>query len=675
MDSLQQLWPLVRPHRRALGLAIGCAVVGAALWSGTLLLAFPITKVLLQQQHLSEYASNEIASARSEVRKQSQRLEQLDAELKALADQGTENQTAYVERLRSRARTQEAMGEAARREWWFVLAQQHVIPWFPADRFDALAVLLGLLIALTAAHGVAVYCQEVWIGRVVQLSMRSLRAKLFRQSVRLDVQSLAAEGSASLTARFTNDLTAIAQGMTLMGGKILLEPLKAGGCIALAFAANWRLTLLSLLCAPLGAWLFQRFGKQLKRASRKQMETVARLYQVVQEALSSFRVVTAFGQQGHHRRRLYRENRAYYQKAMQIQRLDALANPTVELLGVIAACLAILPGAYLVMRQKTMIWGIQLTSIEMDLASLATLYMLLAGVLDPARKLSSAFSRLKKSVAACERVMSWLDQHPHVSEPGGSLPEVRHERTLEFHEITYVYPGRDGAPALQDVSFRVEFGDVVAIVGSNGSGKSTLAGLLPRFYDPQGGAVLVDGADIRSLSPRAWRRQLGWVPQEPMLFDRTIAENIAVGRPEATPEAIETVARRAFVWDFAGAWETGLATRIGDGGNRLSGGQRQRIALARALLREPSILILDEATSAIDAQSEDLIYRALRAGRESRTTLIITHGLTPTLLDLVTKVVFLDHGRLLAVGPHEKLLATCPPYAGLYQAQAARRAA
>jgi subfamily B ATP-binding cassette protein MsbA len=228
---------------------------------------------------------------------------------------------------------------------------------------------------------------------------------------------------------------------------------------------------------------------------------------------------------------------------------------------------------------------------------------------------------------------------------------------------------------LVDVSLRISFGEVVAIVGSNGSGKSTLAGLLPRFYDPQEGCVRIDGVDIRSLTLAELREQLGWVPQESMLFEGTLADNIAVGYPEASKAEIEAAAKRAHVWDFAAAWPLGLATPIGDGGCRLSGGQRQRIALARAMLRDPAVLILDEATSAIDAHSEALIQSALRDFCRGRTTLIITHLLTETLLDFVTKVIVLDQGRVLAVGSHDQLVATCPPYAALYRAQQVRRAA
>lgn len=677
------MWALVKDQRRLLVVAVSCAALAAVLWSAALLLAFPITKVLMQQRGLSDYVIAEIDDTRRDMAKRQGRIDAYDLELSGLREADQDHGPEYVEHLRSRAREQEHLSQASRREWWLELTQLHVLPWLPRDSFGTLAVLLTALMVITGLHGGAVYLQEVWVGQVVQRSMRTLRARLFRQTLRIDSETLGREGTAAVMSRFTNDLTSIAQGMTLMGGKILLEPLKAGTCIALALVANWRLTLLSLVCAPLGAWLFSRFGKKLKKASRRQMETAARLYQVLQEALSTFRVVTAFRQQRHHRLKLYQENREFYRKAMQINRIDALANPSVELLGVLAGCLAILPGAYLVLRQKTTIWDIQLTSLEMDLASLALLYSLLAGVVDPARKLSSAFSRLKKAVAACERVTTWMaQQRPGHQTPGGVAPRM--VRSLEWQNVTYAYPveAAVGAlrppterPAIDMVSLSVSLGDVVAVVGSNGSGKSTLAGLLLRFFDPQAGQVALDGVPISMYSLRSLRAQMAWVPQDPQLFDGSIAENIAVGAPQASPADIEAAARQAHILDFTAAWPQGLATTIGDSGNRLSGGQRQRIALARALVRDPAILILDEATAAIDAQSEMLIHEALRVGCERRTTLIITHSLTPTLLEFVTKVAFLHHGRLLAVGRHQDLLKTCPPYAALYQAQSTRRAA
>lgn len=679
LDRLLKLWPFVRPHRRRLIVALVMAAVASGLWAGALLLTFPITKVLMQQQSIGEYVAARIERDQQIAQEHSAKLEAIAADLVRFEADGARDDVAYLKRLQDRSKTQSHLSQAVRDEWWNRQLQHYLVPLLPEDRFQTLAVLFVSLLVVSSLHGVAVYFQEVWIGMVVHRSLRTLRTKLFRTTLNLDAQTLGVEGTPALMARFTNDLTGIAQGLTLLGGKIALEPLKAGTCLASAFAINWRLTLFSLVCAPIGALVFARFGKKLKKASRRQMETIARLYAVIQETLGSFRVVSAYGNARWHRRQLNAESRNYFRKAMQINRIDALVNPTVEMLGVTAACLAILPGAYLVLRGKTSIFGVQLTAAPMDIAELAMLYTLLASVLDPARKLSSVFSKLKKSFAACDRVLDWMNREPLLTLGETSTTTARHQHSIEFDHVTFAYHAAEDAavrePALQEITLRIEFGDVVAMVGGNGCGKSTLVGMLPRFFDPQQGALRIDGVDVRALSLTSLRNQLGWVPQESLLFNQSIAENIAFGNAHATREQIEDVARRAHVLDFAAPWPEGLDTPVGEKGQRLSGGQRQRVALARAMLRDPAILVLDEATSAIDMQSERLIYEALGPFVRGRTTFIITHAMPVALQALVTKVVVMDEGRVLAVGSHADLLRTCPLYATLAAAQQARRAA
>lgn len=679
MDRLLRVWPFIRPHRRRLAFAIIMAFVASGMWAGAMLLTFPITKVLMQQQSLGDYLTAEIESARRDAERQALRLELAEARLAAAPDPVDPRNPDDLDLLQERARAQDHLGRARRNEWWYSFLSTTLSPVLPTDRFYTLALLFVGLLVISTAHGAAVYVQEVWIGGVVQRALRALRARLFRSTMALDAQTLGVEGTPAIMSRFTNDLTGLTQGLTLLGGKIALEPLKAGACLASAFAINWRLTLFSLICAPLGAALFAHFGKKLKRASRRQMETAARLYAVIQQTLGTFRTVTAYGQERWHRRELVVAHREYYGKARQINRIDALVNPSVELLGVLAACLAILPGAYLVIRQKTQIFGIQLTAAPMDIAELAVLYTLLAGMLDPARKLSAVFTKVKKAFAACDRIFEWLDKRPLLRELPTATSGQRHHQSIEWERVTFRYhaalPDAEREPALLEVSLKVDYGAVVAIVGSNGCGKSTLAGLLMRFYDPQQGSLRIDGTDLRAWPIAQLRQQLGWVPQEPLLFDRTIAENIAFGCPTATRAEIEAVAQQAHVTDFVQHWPTGLDTPVGERGQRLSGGQRQRVALARAMLRNPAILILDEATSAVDAHSEQLIYSALQDFVAGRTTFIITHTLPPALRAIVTKVVVMDRGQVLAIGTHEELLRTCPAYVTLAAAQTARRAA
>jgi subfamily B ATP-binding cassette protein MsbA len=298
----------------------------------------------------------------------------------------------------------------------------------------------------------------------------------------------------------------------------------------------------------------------------------------------------------------------------------------------------------------------------------------MAGMIDPARKLSSTYAKLKRATAAADRVFELLDRKPLVIQTAQPKRMPRHSRSIEFRKITFSYASSGEElqvrpPVLNDVSLKVRHGEVIVVVGENGSGKSTLVNLLPRYFDPGVGSVLIDGVETRDVRLRDLREQIGVVTQETLLFDESIYDNILYGKPSATREEVEEAARRAHVTAFVEGLPDGFGTRVGERGGRLSGGQRQRIALARAILRDPTILILDEATSAIDSTSELLIHETLREFSRGRTVFIITHTVSQSILDFVTRIVVMDQGRLIAAGPHEMLLQTCPVYEKLYRSR------
>jgi subfamily B ATP-binding cassette protein MsbA len=314
----------------------------------------------------------------------------------------------------------------------------------------------------------------------------------------------------------------------------------------------------------------------------------------------------------------------------------------------------------------------------MTVADLALLYTCMAGVLDPGRKLSGIYSKLKKSATACERVFAWMDKSSLLQNADTFEPLPRHRQSIQFDHVTFYYAqsGTDepGKCALNDVDVTIPFGATVAVVGENGCGKSTLANLVPRFFDPHSGQVRIDGVDLRNVDPRQLRAQIGMVTQETLLFDRSIADNIRYGEPDANDFELQAAAEKAFVKEFVAILPDGFETSVGDRGHRLSGGQRQRVALARAILRDPAILILDEATSAIDTQSEQCIHQALQTFARNRTTLIVTHSMTPSLLSFVTHVLVMDQGKIISFGAHEAVLKTCPLYQRLFEAQTIKRA-
>lgn len=679
MNNFSRILPFVWPHRRKVYLSFLFAGLVALFWSVNLSVAFPVVKVLLQGESLDEYVGREITAAEKEIAKRTASLKHIETQLQQYEDSDPEFQNdENVALLQRQSRQQSKISEATRHLHTMNWVRSFVVPLLPGDQFDLLAAILLVLLVATILKGLCIFMQDVLIGSVVELTTMGIRKQCFRRLLELDYQTLRLSGSSDLMSRFTYDLNLVAHGMRLLGGKVVREPLKAACCVVGAFFVCWQLTLLSLLFVPLVGLVFYRIGRKLKQASRRMMESMSRIYKTLEETIAGAKIVIAFNGARRHRQRFHRENKEYYAKSQKIIGIDALTSPTTEVLGLLAAFIALLPGAYLVLRGTTEIWGLTLTSKPMDIAELSLLYVLLAGTIDPIRKLSTTYAKLKRGSAAADRILALMDQKSLVVDPETPKAMPRLARSVEFENVEFSY-SRENAdsefhpPVLNGVTLTVDAGDVVVVVGENGSGKSTLVNLLPRYYDPNHGEVRIDGVSIRDVRLRDLRNQIGVVTQETLLFDESIYDNIRYGKLEATHEEIVAAADRAHVTPFVEQLPEGFETRVGEKGGRLSGGQRQRIALARAMLRDPAILILDEATSAIDAQSELLIHEALRHFVKGRTTFLITHSVSRSILDFVTRIVVMEDGRLVANGTHEDLVTSCVSYRRLYDAQVRQR--
>jgi len=665
MDAFSKVAPFVWPYRRLVALSVLCAVVISILWAGNLSATLPVVRVLFEKEdrNLQSYVDDQIALMQQEINDRAQNLDAISEDDLLARGKALRDQSIASQRLAA-----------------LTTARDYVLPWVPRDRFNTIAMILGALLVATFLKGIFIYLQEVLVGSVVNRSVIDIRKKCFRHVLSLDLQTINQVGVPNLMSRLTNDVEVLASGLRTFLVRLIREPMKAGGCILFAFVLNWRLTLLSLLVVPLIGLVFHRFGKSLKRASHGTMESMSGIYTCLSETLDSMKVVIAFGAGRRHRGQFRSTNREYYTKSMKVVRVSAMTRPTTEIMGVVAVLCAVLPGTYLVLRQTDSLWGIQLAAAPMDMAELSALYALLAGTLDSIRKLSSVYGELKRASAASDRLFEILETKTLVPEP--EIPRVacRLANHIEFQNVSFHYrtvtaDGRPRPPALKNVDLKVKAGEVVAVIGENGSGKSTLINLLPRFADPDQGAVLIDGVNVLEMRSRDLRSQIGLVTQETLLFDDTIFENIRYGNPTASRSEIEAAARQAHVTSFISQLPEGFETRIGVKGQKLSGGQRQRVALARAILRDPAILILDEATSAIDSQSEHLIHRVLKDFTKDRTVFIITHVINDTFLDLVTRVVVLDAGQIAASGTHAELLADCDIYQRLYHASSQKRAA
>jgi ATP-binding cassette subfamily B protein/subfamily B ATP-binding cassette protein MsbA len=424
--------------------------------------------------------------------------------------------------------------------------------------------------------------------------------------------------------------------------------------------------LVSLIIAPIAGYLITRLAKTLKRANRKALEEMSGLYGILNETFGGIKVVKAFTMERHERLRFHRNSKAFYRKAMKISRFDSLVHPVTELAGITMICLTILSGTYLVLRNQTHLLGIKMCDRPLEFADLAIFYAMLAGSIDPARKLTEVFNRIQRASAAADRVYQLFDREPVVCDPVKPRVMKRHHRDIVLENVIFSY--LPDQPVLKGINLRIQYGEALAIVGPNGCGKTTLANLIPRFYDPVSGAVKVDGIDLREVRMRELRSQIGLVTQEPLLFDDTVFNNIRYGTPNATKQQVIDAARKAHAHRFIEELlEQGYETNVGQLGGRLSGGQRQRISLARAILRDPSILILDEATSQIDIESEHLIHKVLEQFVRDRTAIIITHRLST--LDLADRILVMNEGHVLDLGSHDELIGRCELYRRLYQIQ------
>ncbi|MDR3636579.1 MAG: ABC transporter ATP-binding protein [Isosphaeraceae bacterium] len=567
------------------------------------------------------------------------------------------------------------MKEAERWLGRYTWLQPRVERYLPHRGFQTLLLLLALVMTGIAVKGCFLFLQEVLVADVMQLALFDLRNHFYRRTVALDLSSFGDQGSAELISRFTNDMDSVGQGLNTLFSKVIREPMRITSCLSIAVWLNWRLTLLALILVPVSAMTAKRAGQIMKRAVRRSLESMSNIYKILQETFQGIVVVKAFTSERRERRRFFLETKSLYKKSVKVAKIDALSDPVLEMLALSTVSIALLAGSYLVLNETIFlnlgIVKLQLASQPMAIEDLLYLYAMLAGISDPVRKLANVHSRIQRAAAASDRICALMDRAPAVADKAGAPRLTRHRSSVEFDQVTFGYHDRD--LVLRGVSLTVGHGETIAIVGPNGCGKSTLMNLLPRFWDVQGGAIRIDGHDVRDVRLRSLRSQIGMVIQETILFEDTIANNIAYGNRQATREAIVASARRAYAHQFISGLPNGYDTVIGERGLGLSGGQRQRIALARAMLRDPAILILDEATSAVDIQDEALIRKAIEEFARNRTTFLITHSLGA--LQFADRIVLMNAGRIEAVGTDSELRRNSTLYRRLHEIHFQRESA
>lgn len=640
--------------------SIICALMVGLLWGANIGVVFPILKVAFENESPQQWIETEIANAeKSIVAKQTQITKHEGQLLSAETTEARKLNNLILRKQDEIAAEERALGR-------YRLFQPYVDSYLPNDPFAALAIFIGLLLVGTIIKDGFLICNTILVARLSHLATFDLRKIFYRRILRMDMARFHKEGTSDLMSRFTYDMEYLSVGLVSLFGKLVREPIKAVVCLVAAACICWRLLILSLVVAPLAGLMINWLAKTLKRANRKAMEEMAQLYNTLEETFRGIKIVKAFTMERHERRRFHHNSKNYYRKAMKIARYDSLTRPVTEVMGVVTICLALLAGAYLVLGNETHLLGIRMSYRPLSLTALLTFYGMLAGMADPFRKLSEVFARLQRASAAADRIYSMVDQESQVRNPKHPRPMPRHHQDLVFDGVDFSY--EPGNPILKSIDLQIASGETIALVGPNGCGKSTLASLISRFADPTAGEIRLDGVDLRDARICDVRGQVGLVSQEILLFDDTIENNIRYGSPLASHEQVVEAAKQAYAHQFI---ETDLAegyqTVAGPLGSRLSGGQRQRISLARAILHNPAILVLDEATSQVDLESEQLIQRALEKFVRGRTAIIITHRLS--VLAMADRIVVMENGAILDVGSHEELLGRCGLYNRLYSIQ------
>lgn len=535
---------------------------------------------------------------------------------------------------------------------WVDARTRQARDWWAANQSERWRLILALLLVVFVVRALTSFFAEYSFQKVGLSTVRDLRNALYETIIRQSNRFFSERSTGELVSRIVSDVEQVQAAVSIRIGDLFQESVNLVVIAGVILLINTELAFFTFVIAPIIAYPVVQFGKKLRRATRKSQERMADIATLLEETIKGVRIVKAFAMEPFEIRRFREATRRHLEINLKAQRIQALTSPVMELLA--GVCMVLLFG-YAALRIR---------DGALTLGQFMSFLIALAGMYAPIKRLNKVNLAVNTAISAAERVFLVLDVDNEVKERPDAKTIQGLGSGIRYENVSFSYGPK---PVLREIAFEVTPGEVVAIVGGSGAGKSTLVNLLPRFYDVTDGVVWVDGHDVRDLTLESLRSLIGFVTQEVILFNDNVRNNIAYGRADISDAEIERAARAANAHSFIEQLPEGYDSLVGEGGILLSGGQRQRLAIARALLKNPPILILDEATSALDTESERLVQQALSNLMEGRTTLVIAHRLST--VRRATNILVLEAGRIVESGRHDELIAHKGIYRKLYEMQ------